>query len=116
MQMFLSDLMMEFSIETFLTNANDSIQRWAGLIVTIIGAVMMLAGIWKIGKGFISDKAQTNWPMAIGALVLGGVLLLGGWNLLRNTSSDIADELNGMGGGNKTDRSGPGASIVYMVD
>ena len=63
-----------FSIDTFLTTLNDNFQGWAAMIVTIIGAIVMLVGIWKIGKGFISDRAQTNWVMAIGAILLGGGL------------------------------------------
>jgi uncharacterized membrane protein len=87
-----------FSINTFLTNLNTNFQFWAGIIVTIIGAIVMLVGIWKIGKGFMSDRAQTNWVMAIGAILLGGVMMLGGWSLFKNTGNDISRELQGYGG------------------
>lgn len=122
--MQLLDLAMKFTINGFLTNFNTKFQSWAGIIVTILGAIIMLAGIWKIGKGFISDNARTNWPMAIGALILGGLLLVGGWSLLTNTSNDVATELNEMGGGTgnpaqtsgKTGKTGKTTSIVYTID
>ena len=116
--MQLANLAMDFTINGFLTNLNTNFQTWAGLIVTILGAIIMLAGIWKIGKGFISDRAQTNWPMAIGALILGGLLLVGGWGLLTSTSNDVATELNKMGGGTgaPAPSNGKTTSIVYMID
>lgn len=120
--MQLLDLAMKFTINGFLTNFNSKFQSWAGIIVTILGAIIMLAGIWKIGKGFISDNARTNWPMAIGALILGGLLLVGGWGLLTSTSNDVATELNQMGGGTgnpaKTSGKTPAktTSIVYVID
>ena len=86
-----------FTIDKFLNTLNNNFQNWAALIVTIIGAIVMLVGIWKIGKGFMSDRAQTNWVMAIGAILLGGVMMLGGWQLFRDTGSDITNELQGYG-------------------
>ena len=63
-----------FEINTFLETMKNNMQTWGGYITMIIGAIMMIAGVWQVGKGFISKNGQTNWVMAIGAIVLGGML------------------------------------------
>ena len=86
-----------FTIDKFLNTLNDKFRTWAGLVVGIIGAIVFVAGLWKCAKGFISDRAQTNWPMAIAGLVLGGALMVGGYALLQSASNDVLNELESYG-------------------
>lgn len=88
-----------FSIDTFLSSLSTNGENWVSLIVVLVGLAMMGFGIFKVGKGFISDRAQTNWVMAIGAIILGGALAAGGLFLLRDMSSGVLNEVNQMGGG-----------------
>ena len=88
-----------FEINTFLETMKNNMQTWGGYITMIIGAIMMIAGVWQVGKGFISKNGQTNWVMAIGAIVLGGMLLAGSWMLLSSVSDTVSSELAGYGGG-----------------
>ncbi len=94
----LSDFAMEFTINHFLDTLAGNGRSWVGLIVTLVGLVMMGVGIYKVGKGFVSDRAQTNWVMAIGAIVLGGALAIGsGFELLQGMSEGVLNEVNSMG-------------------
>ena len=96
----LSAFAMDFTIDGFLNNLASQGALWVSAIVTLVGLVMMGFGIFKVGKGFVSDRAQTNWVMAIGAIVLGGALAAGGgFGLLQTMSSGVLNEVNQMGGG-----------------
>lgn len=95
----LSAFSMEFSINQFLSNLKVQGTDWVSWIVILVGLAMMGFGIFKVGKGFISDRAQTNWVMAIGAIILGGALAVGGITILQGMSSGVLNEVNQMGGG-----------------
>lgn len=82
-----------FEINKFLETMTENMKNWGGYITMIIGAIMMIAGVWQIGKGFISKNGQTNWVMAIGAVVLGGMLFAGSWVLLSSASNTISEEM-----------------------
>ena len=114
----LEQFIMGFTIDGFLNALKGNAIAWGGLIAAIIGAIMMIAGVWKVGKGFISKQGgQTNWAMAIGAIVLGGMLLAGSWGLLTTVSNSVASEIDSMGGGDgNTWGAANGASIVWQID
>ena len=109
-------------------NAGYYIQDIVKYVVAVIGIILIVVALVQIAKGLASGgKGQVNWVMSIGCLLVGGLLLFGGWNLLskvslvgRDTVETLAgDEYNeyntednegwnddggGFGGGKKTEK------------
>ena len=62
-----------WDLTTFLTNSKDTLEKWFGLVTTLIGIVMIAVSIWQIASGLMSHgKKQTNWPISIILLIVGG--------------------------------------------
>jgi hypothetical protein len=90
-----------WSINGFLTNLNSSLFSWGKIIVVILGVIMVLAGLFQIGKGLMSGgRSQTNWVVAIALFFLGGALAFsGGWGLVQSVAQGGAQTLNDLGTG-----------------
>lgn len=90
---------MDWSINNFLNNLNNSLFGWGTIIVVIIGVVMVIVGIFLIAKGLMSQgRGQTNWFLAIVLLVLGGALAFGGgWDVLKNFGTGSKNTLDDLG-------------------
>lgn len=68
-------------------NAGYYIQDIVKYVIAVIGIILILVALVQIAKGLASGgKGQVNWVMSIGCLLVGGLLLFGGWNLLSNVS------------------------------
>ena len=85
----------------FFSGLFGTIGVWGSWIVGIVGAVMVIVGIYQIGKGFMSGgKGQTNWAMAILCLVIGGILAgSGGWGAVTALTNQAAQSGNVMASG-----------------
>lgn len=89
-----------WKLDTFFSNLFSSIENWGSAIIMIIGLVLIIVGIVKIAQGLMSGgRGQTNWVLAIGMILLGGVLALtSSWKLFREIGKGAKDTLDGMGG------------------
>ena len=68
-------------------NAGYYIQDIVKYVVAVIGIILIVVALVQIAKGLASGgKGQVNWVMSIGCLLVGGLLLFGGWNLLSKVS------------------------------
>lgn len=105
-------LMWTFS--QFLNSLNGSINNWASVGVAVLGAVVLFVGIFQVAKGLMGGgHGQTNWPVAIGAIVIGGIMMFTGWTTFQTIGNGIGTEVNGMGNGTTA---GGGEAIVYTID
>lgn len=88
-----------WSINSFLTNFQNSLSSWGAAVVMIIGTVMVIGSAWHIGKGLLSQgKGQTNWALTILLLIVGGAFMAtGGWTMLTNISNGSFDTINTLG-------------------
>ena len=89
-----------WSINKFLSNLNNSLFSWGKIIVTIVGVIMVLAGIFQIAKGLMSGgRSQTNWVLAIALFFLGGALAFtNGFAIVQSLGKGGAQTLNDLGG------------------
>ena len=92
---------MEGFISGLLSNFNKQMWSWIGTIAVIAGLIMMIAGIIKIAKGLMSHgQGQVNWVVNILLLVVGGLLVFGGFNAVSGFAGNIGNDLlNGGEGG-----------------
>ena len=97
-QLSLMNVAMDWSIETFLVNLRDKLKIWGSGAIMVLGVVMIIAAVIQIGKGFIMGaRAQTSWGMAAACLIIGGMLLAGGWNIVGQISTGAGSSLTKLG-------------------
>ena len=80
-----------WDLGTFLQNATDTLTQWGGYLFVFLGVIAIIIGVYKIVKGLISHGQSgqpVNWLVSIGLIILGGVLIAGGFAFV----SDIAQE------------------------
>lgn len=101
-----------WDVNTLLQNLNTALNSWGSGIVTIIGLVMVIVGVYKIGKGLMSHgQGQVNWVLNIALIIIGGMLAWsGGWGLVSQFSNGAQKTINDLGGG------GGGGAIIMDVD
>ena len=90
-----------WTIDTFLTNLNNSMTTWGKLLVTTFGTAMVIAAVYHIAKGLMSQgKGQTNWVMVLLLLFVGGAMMATtGWSLIVSMSEGFRQSVNDLGGG-----------------
>ena len=68
-----------------LANYIGDIGQWvivlAGIVLLLIGAVQIVKGLASGGKG------QVNWVMSIACLLVGGIMVAGGFTMIAKISS-----------------------------
>lgn len=90
-----------WTLENFLNNAFKKLKGWGGILVTIIGIVMLVAGIYQVAKGLISHgKTQVSWPIAIILILLGAALAFAGvWGLMSDIGTGARGTIESLGEG-----------------
>lgn len=92
------DIFMAQNVTNLLKNAGSAFQTWGKVIVFVIGTIMVIAAVFFIAKGLMSQgRGQTNWALTIILLILGGVFMAtgaGGWSVLKNVTGTTTNTLN----------------------
>jgi hypothetical protein len=71
-----------FDIIGFLGNTTGYVKNIGHYIMMLAGAILIIVAAVQIVKGLASGgRGQVNWVMSIACLLVGGLLLFGGWNL-----------------------------------
>lgn len=88
-----------WSLTKFLDNAFKTLGTWGKVIITIIGVVMLVAGIYQVAKGLISHgKTQVSWPVAILLILIGGALAFASmWDTLKNIGQGSKETIQELG-------------------
>ena len=88
-----------FDIVTFFKNATEYLKEIGHYIMVFAGVILVIVAVIQIAKGFASGgRGQVNWVMSIACLLVGGMLIFGGWNLATSVAEIGADTLTEMGG------------------
>lgn len=99
-----SMFMLAWDLTSFLTNLNDKLRFWGGLLIVLVGVILIIVGAVKVAMGLGSHgKKQVSWPIIIAMIFVGGAFALGGFSLV----FDIA-------GGGKTTIEELGQTILPM--
>ena len=70
-----------FDIITFLQNAAGYLKTIGHYLMILAGVILVIVAVIQIAKGFASGgRGQVNWVMSIACLLVGGLLIFGGWN------------------------------------
>lgn len=88
-----------FDILQFLDNATSYMKQIGHYIMLFAGVILIIVATVQIAKGLAGGgRGQVNWVMSIACLLVGGILLFGGWNLMTSVARTGADTLAEMGG------------------
>lgn len=88
-----------FDILKFLDNATNYLKEIGHYIMLFAGVILIIVATVQIAKGLAGGgRGQVNWVMSIACLLVGGILLFGGWNLMTSVARTGADTLAEMGG------------------
>ena len=100
----LSLLAMDWDIESFLTNLANSIKKWGGLALVVLGVCMVLVAVFKTATGLMNHgKGQPpNWLMILILFLLGGALCAAGgtqaWDFVSKISKGGSKTIEDLGG------------------
>ena len=75
-------LLEEGFVAELFNNIADFLKAFGSYFVLLVGTGLVIVSILQIAKGMSSRKAQTNWLSAILCLLVGGILLFGGWKMI----------------------------------
>lgn len=102
-----------WSIGTFLENAQKALIDWGGALIALIGVVLIIWAGVQIARGLISHgKTQISWPVNIIMLIVGGAFLVGGFTFLSDVASGGKRTLEDLSGNSKAPA---GEGTIMMV-
>lgn len=86
-----------FDIIAFLQNLAGYLKNIGHYLMIVAGVVLVIIAVIQIAKGFASGgRGQVNWVMSIACLLVGGLLIFGGWNtatMVASVGSGTIDEI-----------------------
>lgn len=89
-----------FSIITFFQNTAAYLKNIGHYLMVLAGIILIIVAIIQIAKGLAGGgRGQVNWVMSIACLLVGGMLIFGGWNLATSVAKIGSDTLTELGGG-----------------
>lgn len=89
---------MAWDLSTFLQNAKTQFQTWGGYLLAVLGILMIIVGLYKLGTGLMSDRKEVEWVKVITLLLIGGVLAVSGVNVITNIADGGSATIKDLGG------------------
>lgn len=85
-----------WTIGKFLGSLQQSFASYGHILTSLIGIVMVIAGVYQVAKNLISHGkgGQTNWIVTFALILVGGALALtSGWKLLGDAATSSSHQL-----------------------
>ena len=77
-----------WDVAKFLENAAGYVKNIGHFLMILAGVVLIIVAVIQIAKGLAGGgRGQVNWVMSIACLLVGGLLVFGGWNLAASVAS-----------------------------
>lgn len=93
-----------FDIIQFLKNGANYVKEIGHYLMVLAGVILVIVAVVQIAKGLAGGgRGQVNWVMSILCLLVGGMLIFGGWNLATSVAGMGKDTLEKLGTGGNTD-------------
>lgn len=91
-----------WSIIDFLNNGKALFNEIAGIVITIIGAILILFGAWQLFKAITAQQGSGgHYVKAALAVFIGGALVFGGWTTMSNIAKGGKTTIEDLGKGAK---------------
>ena len=99
-----------FDIITFLQNAAGYLKTIGHYLMILVGVILVIVAVIQIAKGFANGgRGQVNWVMSIACLLVGGLLIFGGWNAATMVASIGGGTIDSIASGEYADEVNVGA-------
>lgn len=90
----------DFDIIRFLDNTANYLKKIGHYIMILAGVILVIVAVVQIAKGLAGGgRGQVNWVMSIACLLVGGMLIFGGWNLATKVAKIGKGTIEKLGGG-----------------
>lgn len=86
----------------FFTNGQDYAEKAGGAFLGVVGVVCLLFAAWKLFQKLVNEQSRESWAKVAGLIMLGGVLVFGGYSMLSDLAEggkDTVDNFGDTGGG-----------------
>ncbi len=95
-------LLLDWSLGGLIGAIQSTILNYGKIIIMIVGLVMLIVGIYQVGKNLITHgKGQTNWIVTGALIVIGGALMLTtSWDMVLNVAKGGNTTIGNLGQGN----------------
>ena len=104
-----------WDINSFLTNGKDYGTKIVAGVMALIGVAAIGYAAWMAFKKVTDERTQHTWGKALMALVLGGVLLFGGWKMVSNLAEGGKNTFDQFGNSGGTTSQGLGRSTPELT-
>lgn len=85
---------------SFLQSATNYVQGAGGALLVLMGtAGVVWGGVLLIKKLMASQQDQTSWVKIIALILIGGALMVGGFNLISSIAAGGKTTIEDLGGG-----------------
>ncbi|MEU3016588.1 hypothetical protein ABZ635_04225 [Nocardiopsis sp. NPDC007018] len=85
---------------SFLQSATSYVQGAGGALLVLMGtAGVVWGGVLLIKKLMASQQDQTSWVKIIALILIGGALMVGGFNLISSIAAGGKTTIEDLGGG-----------------
>ena len=89
-----------FDLIAAMENAGGYLQKFGHYLMIIAGVILVIVAVVQIAKGLANGgRGQVNWVMSIACLLVGGMLLVGGWSMASAVAKIGNDTMNSLTGG-----------------
>lgn len=86
-----------WDITTFFENGQNYAETAGGAFLGLIGVFCLLFAGWKVFHKLVNEQSRESWGKVIGLVALGGVLLFGGYSMLRDLAEGGKDTVENFG-------------------
>lgn len=78
----------------------EKLKTWGGAFLVLIGAIMLLIGIFFLAQKLLTQQSQHGWGKIAALIVIGGIIGFAGFNFARGAGQVAVDTLKdaGLGG------------------
>lgn len=98
----------------FFTNGQNYAEKAGGAFLGLVGVFCLLFAAWKIFQKLTNEQSRESWGKIAGLVLLGGVLLFGGYSMLSDLAEGGKDTVDNFGdnGGGALFADGAGGPVV----
>ncbi|ADK68926.2 MULTISPECIES: hypothetical protein [Gordonia] len=102
----------------FFTNGQDYAEKAGGAFLGVVGVVCLLFAAWKIFQKLTNEQSRESWGKVAGLVLLGGVLLFGGYSMISDLAEGGKDTVDNFGdtGGSNAMPASTGASDPLVIE
>ncbi|MDR0594186.1 MAG: hypothetical protein LBG60_13235 [Bifidobacteriaceae bacterium] len=86
-----------WEIGNFFTNAQTSLKSIGAVFLGLLGVVCLIAGATFVVQKLMSEHSRRSWFTVIALILVGGLLLVGGFSIVQSIASGAQETVVELG-------------------